>query len=69
MSGRQLHLNVNLLHSGVYPSAWRLPESRPDAFLDIDHFVRVARIAERASSTRSSSPTRPPLTTDRRPPV
>ncbi len=47
MSGRQLHLNVNLLHSGVYPSAWRLPESRPDAFIDIDHVVRVARIAER----------------------
>ncbi|MCJ2025557.1 LLM class flavin-dependent oxidoreductase [Methylobacterium sp. J-067] len=47
MSGRTLHLNVNLLHSGVYPSAWRLPESRPDAFLDIDHVVRVARIAER----------------------
>ncbi|QGY05377.1 LLM class flavin-dependent oxidoreductase [Methylobacterium mesophilicum SR1.6/6] len=47
MSGRTLHLNVNLLHSGVYPSAWRLPDSRPDAFVDIDHFVRVARIAER----------------------
>lgn len=47
MSGRHLHLNVNLLHSGVYPSAWRLPQSRPDAFVDIDHFVRVARIAER----------------------
>lgn len=47
MGGRQLHLNVNLLHSGVYPSAWRLPESRPDAFIDIDHFVRIARIAER----------------------
>jgi FMN-dependent oxidoreductase (nitrilotriacetate monooxygenase family) len=47
MSGRHLHLNVNLLHSGVYPSAWRLPESRPDAFVDIDHFIRVARIAER----------------------
>ena len=47
MSGRQLHLNVNLLHSGVYPSAWRLPQSRPDAFLDIDHVVRVARVAER----------------------
>ena len=44
---RQLHLNVNLLHSGVYPSAWRLPDSRPDAFIDIDHYVRVARIAER----------------------
>ncbi|MGC5779572.1 LLM class flavin-dependent oxidoreductase [Methylobacterium sp. NFXW15] len=47
MSDRPLHLNVNLLHSGVYPSAWRLPESRPDAFIDIDHVVRVARIAER----------------------
>ncbi len=47
MSGRHLHLNVNLLHSGVYPSAWRRPESRPDAFIDIGHFVRVARIAER----------------------
>ena len=44
---RELHLNVNLLHSGVYPSAWRLPENRPDAFIDIDHYVRVARIAER----------------------
>ncbi|TXM65320.1 LLM class flavin-dependent oxidoreductase [Methylobacterium sp. WL12] len=47
MSSRQLHLNVNLLHSGVYPSAWRLPDSRPGAFVDIDHFVRVAEIAER----------------------
>ncbi|GJE58290.1 LLM class flavin-dependent oxidoreductase [Methylobacterium trifolii] len=47
MSRRQLHLNVNLLHSGVYPSAWRLPASRPDAFIDIGHFVRVAQIAER----------------------
>lgn len=47
MSGRTLHLNVNLLHSGVSPSAWRLPDSRPDAFVDIDHFVRVARVAER----------------------
>ncbi|MCJ2135317.1 LLM class flavin-dependent oxidoreductase [Methylobacterium sp. J-026] len=47
MSSRTLHLNVNLLHSGVYPSAWRLPDSRPDAFIDIDHVVRVARVAER----------------------
>ena len=44
---RKLHLNVNLLHSGVYPSAWRLPDSRPDAFVDIDHYVRAARVAER----------------------
>lgn len=47
MSPRQLHLNVNLLHSGVYPSAWRLPGSQPDAFVDIAHYVRVAQVAER----------------------
>src|SRR6267142_98851 len=34
MSSRQLHLNVNLLHSGVYASAWRLPESDPRAGLN-----------------------------------
>lgn len=48
MAARQLHLNVNLLHSGVHPSAWRPPESRPDAFVEIGHFVRVAQVAERA---------------------
>ncbi|VUD73358.1 Nitrilotriacetate monooxygenase component A [Methylobacterium symbioticum] len=48
LRARQLHLNVNLLHSGVYPSAWRLPGSRPDAFVSIDHFVHVARVAEKA---------------------
>jgi hypothetical protein len=44
---RQLHLNVNLLHSGVYASAWRLPESDPRACFDVGHYVRVAQIAER----------------------
>jgi FMN-dependent oxidoreductase (nitrilotriacetate monooxygenase family) len=47
MSNRQLHLNVNLLHSGVYASAWRLPDSDPRACFDVGHYVRVARIAER----------------------
>jgi alkanesulfonate monooxygenase SsuD/methylene tetrahydromethanopterin reductase-like flavin-dependent oxidoreductase (luciferase family) len=47
MSSRQLHLNVNLLHSGVYASAWRLPESDPRACFDVGHYVRVAQIAER----------------------
>ncbi|MES5481300.1 LLM class flavin-dependent oxidoreductase [Bradyrhizobium sp. INPA03-11B] len=47
MSHRQLHLNVNLLHSGVYASAWRLPESDPRACFDVGHYVRVAQIAER----------------------
>ncbi len=47
MSKRQLHLNVNLLHSGVYASAWRLPESNPGAFFDVGHYIDVAKIAER----------------------
>jgi hypothetical protein len=47
MAPRQLHLNVNLLHSGVYASAWLLPESDPRACFDVGHYVRVAQIAER----------------------
>ena len=47
MTDRKLHLNVNLLHSGVYASAWRLPDSKPDAFFNIDHYIQVAKIAER----------------------
>jgi hypothetical protein len=47
MAPRQLHLNVNLLHSGVYASAWRLPESDPGACFDAGHYVRVAKVAER----------------------
>ncbi|MFT4267724.1 MAG: LLM class flavin-dependent oxidoreductase [Xenophilus sp.] len=43
---RQLHLNINALHSGFVPSAWRLPESDPRAFIDVQHYVKVARIAE-----------------------
>lgn len=43
---RQLHLNINILHSGFVPSAWRLPESDPGAFADVRHYIRVAQIAE-----------------------
>ena len=49
MSTRELHLNVNLLHAGVYASAWRQPESDPRACFDVEHYVRVARIAERGT--------------------
>ncbi|WP_323120215.1 LLM class flavin-dependent oxidoreductase [Burkholderia alba] len=45
---RQLHLNVNILHSGFLPSAWRVPGADPRAFLDVRHYVNVARIAEAA---------------------
>lgn len=44
---RQLHLNVNILHSGFVPSAWRLPDADPRAFIDVQHYIRVAQIAER----------------------
>ncbi|MCY0386621.1 LLM class flavin-dependent oxidoreductase [Robbsia sp. Bb-Pol-6] len=42
----QLHLNINALHSGFVPSAWRRPEADPRAFVDVAHYVRIARIAE-----------------------
>jgi FMN-dependent oxidoreductase (nitrilotriacetate monooxygenase family) len=47
-SPRRLHLNINLLHSGFVPSAWRLPDADPRAFIDVKHYVNVARIAEAA---------------------
>lgn len=46
LAPRQLHLNVNILHSGFVPSAWRLPGADPKAFIDIAHYVNIARIAE-----------------------
>ncbi|MBB3257234.1 FMN-dependent oxidoreductase (nitrilotriacetate monooxygenase family) [Paraburkholderia bannensis] len=45
---RRLHLNVNILHSGFVPSAWRLDGADPRAFIDVAHYVRVAQLAESA---------------------
>jgi len=45
---RQLHLNINILHSGFVPSAWRVPQADPYAFIDVGHYIRVAQIAEAA---------------------
>jgi FMN-dependent oxidoreductase (nitrilotriacetate monooxygenase family) len=45
---RLLHLNVNILHSGFVPSAWRLADADPLAFIDAAHYVHVAQIAEAA---------------------
>ncbi|NIE63386.1 LLM class flavin-dependent oxidoreductase [Burkholderia sp. Ax-1719] len=45
---RRLHLNVNILHSGFVPSAWRLDDADPRAFIDVAHYVRVAQLAESA---------------------
>jgi FMN-dependent oxidoreductase (nitrilotriacetate monooxygenase family) len=46
---RSLHLNAFLMSSGHHEAAWRLPESDPHADVDVDHWVRLARIAERGA--------------------
>ncbi|WP_349962715.1 LLM class flavin-dependent oxidoreductase [Rhizobium sp. ZPR3] len=46
---RELHLNINILHSGFSPAAWRMQGSDPRASFDINHYINVARIAERGT--------------------
>jgi FMN-dependent oxidoreductase (nitrilotriacetate monooxygenase family) len=46
MSG--FHLNLSLMTPGHFRQAWRLPHADPLAYLDIDHFRRLAHIAEAA---------------------
>lgn len=43
---RDLHLNVNVLGVGSSPIAWQLVDN-PLAAVDLDHYIRVAKIAER----------------------
>jgi alkanesulfonate monooxygenase SsuD/methylene tetrahydromethanopterin reductase-like flavin-dependent oxidoreductase (luciferase family) len=43
-----LHLVASLMTPGHFRSAWRLPHSDPNAYLDIDYFRRLARIADGA---------------------
>lgn len=40
-------LNAFLLSTGHHEASWRLPESNPFAEADVDHFINLARIAER----------------------
>jgi FMN-dependent oxidoreductase (nitrilotriacetate monooxygenase family) len=42
------HLIVSLMTPGHFRHAWRLPHADPLAYLDVDHFVRLAKIAEAA---------------------
>ena len=49
MTQRQLHLNINVLNAGFHGAAWRAPSADPAAFLDVQHYVRAARIAERGT--------------------
>jgi len=46
---RQLHLNAFLMSTGHHEASWRLPESDPYAHVELDHYVRLARIAERGT--------------------
>jgi FMN-dependent oxidoreductase (nitrilotriacetate monooxygenase family) len=43
----KLHLNAFLMGVGHHEAAWRLPESDPFASTSIEHYVDLARIAER----------------------
>ncbi|MGD0106703.1 MAG: LLM class flavin-dependent oxidoreductase [Rhodopila sp.] len=49
MNRRELHLNINILNAGFHGAAWRMPSSDPAAFVDVQHYVAAARIAERGT--------------------
>ncbi|MGW1166978.1 LLM class flavin-dependent oxidoreductase [Streptomyces sp. NPDC002550] len=49
MTRRRLHLNAFLMNTGHHEASWRLPESDPYAHVDLQHHVRLARIAERGT--------------------
>jgi FMN-dependent oxidoreductase (nitrilotriacetate monooxygenase family) len=42
-----MHLGAFLLHMGHHVAAWRHPGSRPDRVMDANHYVELARLAER----------------------
>ncbi|MEV2223880.1 LLM class flavin-dependent oxidoreductase [Nocardia vinacea] len=44
---KQLHLNAFLMSTGHHEASWRLPESDPYSNTKIEHYVNLARIAER----------------------
>jgi FMN-dependent oxidoreductase (nitrilotriacetate monooxygenase family) len=49
MTKRSLHLNAFLMSTGHHEASWRLPESNPYANTDIQHYLNLARIAERGT--------------------
>ncbi|MGW3648078.1 LLM class flavin-dependent oxidoreductase [Streptomyces sp. NPDC000878] len=49
MTIRQLHLNAFLMSTGHHEASWRLPESDPYAHVELDHYIRLARSAERGT--------------------
>lgn len=49
MTGRELHLGVNVLSDGMHPAAWQHPTADPNWFTDPAYWIEVARIAERGT--------------------
>lgn len=47
-AGRTLHLNAFLMEAGHHEASWRLPQSNARADFDLLHWIRLARLAERA---------------------
>ncbi|WP_042370976.1 LLM class flavin-dependent oxidoreductase [Streptacidiphilus neutrinimicus] len=45
---RRLHLNAFLMEAGHHEAAWRLPDSNPRADFDLQHWIKLARLAEDA---------------------
>jgi FMN-dependent oxidoreductase (nitrilotriacetate monooxygenase family) len=43
----KLHLNAFLMPAGHHEASWRLPDSDPNAHLEVDYYANLARIAER----------------------
>ena len=72
MSGdaqRLLTVNVNVLGVGQRPAAWRSPDIRPDAIVDLGHWQEVARVAERGLIDAIFLADRPAITDPRSRPV
>jgi FMN-dependent oxidoreductase (nitrilotriacetate monooxygenase family) len=49
MPTQHLHLNAFLMEAGHHEASWRLPDTDAGAALDVDHYVRLAQIAEAAA--------------------
>ena len=46
-SGRELHLNAFIMSTGHHEAAWRHPDVEPARALTLQHYVDIARTAER----------------------
>lgn len=66
---RLLTVNINVLGVGQRPAAWRSPDLRPDAIIDLDHWQGVARLAERGLVDALFLADRPAITDPRSRPV